>query len=160
ADQARAALRDWQQDGDLAGLRGPVALAKLPPEERQACQQLWADVADPLARAYSDLGNALYHQKKLDEAVEACPQAIELRADYADAHFNLGNALHEQKKPGEAEKAFRKAIALKPDFAGAYNNLGLALRQQKKLGEAVKAYRRAIKFQPDFPEAYYNMGNA
>jgi tetratricopeptide (TPR) repeat protein len=44
-------LRDWQQDGDLAGLRDPAALAKLPAEERAAFTQLWADVAALLQRA-------------------------------------------------------------------------------------------------------------
>jgi hypothetical protein len=44
-------LQHWQEDADLAGVRGPVALAKLPEAERGAWQQLWADVADTLGRA-------------------------------------------------------------------------------------------------------------
>jgi tetratricopeptide (TPR) repeat protein len=39
-------MRHWQQDTDLAGLRDKDALAKLPAEEREACQKLWADVAE------------------------------------------------------------------------------------------------------------------
>jgi tetratricopeptide (TPR) repeat protein len=39
------ALLHWQQDPDLAGLRGTEALKKLPPEEREACAKLWAAVA-------------------------------------------------------------------------------------------------------------------
>jgi serine/threonine-protein kinase len=46
----REALRRWQADADLAGLRDPDAVAKLPPPERAACQKLWADVANTLAR--------------------------------------------------------------------------------------------------------------
>jgi tetratricopeptide (TPR) repeat protein len=38
-------LEHWQKDADLAGLRAPDALAQLPADEREACQQLWADVA-------------------------------------------------------------------------------------------------------------------
>jgi serine/threonine-protein kinase len=45
ADTARAALRHWQQDADLAGIRDEAALAKLPAQEREACSRLWADVA-------------------------------------------------------------------------------------------------------------------
>jgi hypothetical protein len=41
----RQRLEHWQKDADLAGLRAPEALAKLPADEREACQQLWADVA-------------------------------------------------------------------------------------------------------------------
>lgn len=46
---ARAAVQQtmkrWQQSTDLAGLRDPAALGKLPLEEQNACAQLWADVA-------------------------------------------------------------------------------------------------------------------
>jgi hypothetical protein len=41
-------LQHWQQDTDLAGLRDGAAVARLPADERQACQQLWADVAELL----------------------------------------------------------------------------------------------------------------
>jgi tetratricopeptide (TPR) repeat protein len=47
ADRAavRLALRGWQQDSDLAGIRDPAALATLPAQEQKAFSQLWADVA-------------------------------------------------------------------------------------------------------------------
>jgi superkiller protein 3 len=48
---ARQTLRRWQQDPDLASLRDPDALAKLPAEERAACTQFWADVAALLKKA-------------------------------------------------------------------------------------------------------------
>jgi serine/threonine-protein kinase len=45
-DRARAqkALRMWQQDRELAGVRDAERLAKLPPEERAEWRRLWADV--------------------------------------------------------------------------------------------------------------------
>jgi tetratricopeptide (TPR) repeat protein len=49
--QARRSLRHWQQDRDLAGIRGPAALAKLPAEEQAAFAKLWADVAAALKKA-------------------------------------------------------------------------------------------------------------
>jgi tetratricopeptide (TPR) repeat protein len=51
AAQARTALVHWQKDSDLAGLRDAAALAKLPAEERAACEKLWADVAALLKQA-------------------------------------------------------------------------------------------------------------
>ena len=53
ADRAvvQRAMRHWQQDSDLAGLRHKDALAKLPPEERATCEKLWADVAALLKKA-------------------------------------------------------------------------------------------------------------
>jgi serine/threonine protein kinase/Flp pilus assembly protein TadD len=43
--QAERWLAAWQAHPDFAGLREPPALAKLPEDERKACQKLWADVA-------------------------------------------------------------------------------------------------------------------
>jgi hypothetical protein len=49
-------MQHWQRDGDFDGVRGPEALAILPEGERQPWQQLWADVADTLARAQKKSG--------------------------------------------------------------------------------------------------------
>jgi hypothetical protein len=45
------ALREWQADPDLAGIRDADALLQLSIEERDGFQRLWADVAALLARA-------------------------------------------------------------------------------------------------------------
>ena len=37
-------LERWKEDSDLAGIRDAAALAKLPQEERAACEQLWGEV--------------------------------------------------------------------------------------------------------------------
>jgi hypothetical protein len=44
-------MRHWLHDTDFNGVRGAEALARLPEAERQPWRQLWADVADTLARA-------------------------------------------------------------------------------------------------------------
>ena len=44
-------LSHWQKDTDLAGIREPAALAKLPAAEQAACKKLWADVAALLKKA-------------------------------------------------------------------------------------------------------------
>jgi tetratricopeptide (TPR) repeat protein len=50
------ALRQWQSQPDLAGLRDTAALAKLPADERKAFTQLWADVAAVAKRAEEKAG--------------------------------------------------------------------------------------------------------
>jgi hypothetical protein len=47
----RALVRSWRTDPELAGLRDPAAVAKLPADEQQACKKLWADVAALLEKA-------------------------------------------------------------------------------------------------------------
>ena len=102
---------------------------------------------------FSNLGNALKDQGKLDEAIAAYRQAIGIKPDYAEAHSNLGNALKEQGKLDEAIAAYRQAIGIKPDYAEAHSNLGNALKNQGKLDEAIAAYRQAIGIKPDYAEA-------
>jgi hypothetical protein len=38
-------LQHWQKDSDLASLRDPKKIAKLPADERERWNKLWADVA-------------------------------------------------------------------------------------------------------------------
>ena len=40
-----ATMKHWQKDSDLSGIRDELALAKLPPGEREAFSRLWSDVA-------------------------------------------------------------------------------------------------------------------
>jgi hypothetical protein len=46
-------LTHWQKDADLAGLRDKDAVGKLPPQEQEAWQKLWADV-DALLKKVND----------------------------------------------------------------------------------------------------------
>jgi tetratricopeptide (TPR) repeat protein len=48
---ALQALKHWQQDPDLAGVRDPVALAKLPEAERREWAKFWAEVNSLLKQA-------------------------------------------------------------------------------------------------------------
>jgi serine/threonine-protein kinase len=43
-------LREWRRDADLAGVREPTELAKLPPAEQEGWRRLWADVGAVLER--------------------------------------------------------------------------------------------------------------
>jgi tetratricopeptide (TPR) repeat protein len=43
-------LQHWQRDPDLAGVRGPEALRRLPPAEREGWRKLWLDVAELLRK--------------------------------------------------------------------------------------------------------------
>ncbi len=54
ADKTRPVVQEtmthWKQGADLASLRNPKALEKLPPDERDAWQKLWKDVDALLAK--------------------------------------------------------------------------------------------------------------
>ena len=46
----RNTVLDWQKDPDLAAVRDPAALSKLPEAEQVAWRNLWAQVDTLLAR--------------------------------------------------------------------------------------------------------------
>ena len=103
------------------------------------------------------MGNALWDQGKLDEAVACYRRALELNPGYAEAHSNLGNALKDQGKLDEAIACWQRALELKPDYAEAHYNLGIALKDQGKPDEAVACYRRALELKPDYAVAHDNL---
>jgi hypothetical protein len=51
---AAQALQHWLEDGDLAGIRDPVGIARLPEAERKAWAALWANVTELLKKARGD----------------------------------------------------------------------------------------------------------
>src|SRR5262249_56011007 len=72
---AAAALRHWRRDADLAGVRHPWSLLRLPDEERRGWQKLWADVdALPPGLPLEDygLGLALCGHGTTEYAGRAC----------------------------------------------------------------------------------------
>ena len=67
---------------------------------------------------FSNLGVALEHQDKLDQAAAAYRQAIHFKPDRAEAHSNLGNVLKKQSRLGEALASYDKALTLKVGSPG------------------------------------------
>jgi serine/threonine-protein kinase len=50
-DLVKKMLRLWQAEPDLAGIRDPSAIDKLPADEREECLSLWQEVGSLLKRA-------------------------------------------------------------------------------------------------------------
>ena len=96
---------------------------------------------------------------RLEEAVSNFTQAIELKANYAEAHSNLGNILQELHRFDEAEASYKKAIKANPDFAEGHNNLGVILKAMNKSEKAEISFRQAIEVKSDYAEAYRNLGD-
>src|SRR5262249_537660 len=73
----------------------------------------------PEAAAYNQLAIQLAAQRRLDEAVVALQNALQLCPDFAEAHNNLGVVLASTGKQAEAERSYREAIRLRPTYAEA-----------------------------------------
>jgi serine/threonine-protein kinase len=78
---AAAAVRSWQRNEDLAGVRDEQVLARLPVEERRAWQMLWANVASLAARdpvALLDLARTHVGRREWGKAAESYVEVFDL----------------------------------------------------------------------------------
>ncbi len=87
--------------------------------------------------AYYNLGNALYKQKKFDEAGQAYANATAGKNSdsLSRTWHNLGNSMIEQKKYQESINAYKQALKLNPNDEETRYNLAYAqskLKQQQK----------------------------
>lgn len=87
------------------------------------------------ATATYNLGNALYRNKKTDEAVQAYDNAVTnapTDLDRSKAFYNKGVVLQNNKKLPECIDAYKQALKLNPNDEDARQNLQRALQQQKQ----------------------------
>jgi len=100
------------------------------------------------AAALNGRGNALFAQRRFEEALACYAQAIAQKGDFAEAHNNRGNALAELRRTEEAVASYDRAIALKPELAKAHFNRGNALLKLKRFADALASYRAALAQDP------------
>lgn len=94
---------------------------------------------------------------KIEEAIAACQQALQLRPDFAEACKTLGVA---HQKRGDFQEALvwhLKALEIKPDFAEVYGNLGSWYAEQKMWADALTTYQMALQFDPNLAGVCRNL---
>jgi tetratricopeptide (TPR) repeat protein len=126
-------------------------------------ETLWADCvkkSPDKARPYTNLGKALLHKKRFDEALDNLLKAIQIDPNYIEARLNLGFVYETNGDTDKAIEQYRKAIQINPSFAKAYNNLGVSLLKQDKTDEAIQNIQKALQLDPGLAAAYMNMGTA
>lgn len=108
-------------------------------------RSLRAEEETDLDAAIYNLGNALYAQKRYDEAVEQFNGVVSKVRDKGmrnKAYFNLGNVYLEQQKFEEAIEMYKEALRLNPADDEARYNLTYAKQQLKNESEQEKQERQ------------------
>jgi tetratricopeptide (TPR) repeat protein len=103
--------------------------------------------------------NVLQNLGRLDEAVEACRQAIALRPRYGEAFHDQGVALRALRRYEDALSCFDHALALSPGYADAHVNRGVVLTDLNRHDEALASYDDAIRCDPGHAGAFSNRGS-
>jgi tetratricopeptide (TPR) repeat protein len=111
-------------------------------------------------RAYQLMvsGRALGAVGNWSLAAEAFQNAIDLRADYAEAWAWLGEAKQQQGQDGSLE--IKRAVALNPNSAMVESLYGLYLQRQKQPKQALAAIQKAAALEPGNPGWQMALGEA
>src|SRR5262245_48805406 len=99
-------------------------------------------------QAHYELGNTLYLQGKMAEAIGEYSDAIRLNPRFAEAYNNLALAVLAQGDVDGAIKHLSTARRLKPDYAKAALNLGTILYRQGRVKEAIDYFNEAARLDP------------
>ncbi|MBD2464965.1 tetratricopeptide repeat protein [Oscillatoria sp. FACHB-1407] len=110
-------------------------------------------------QAALNLGDVLFKQGKLDEAIACYQHLLQLKPNDTHLYNNLGVLFDLQGQFQEAMECYRAIIAIDPNNATAYYNLGQLLEQQGQSDEAIAHYQTVIQLQPDNVASYYNLGH-
>ena len=97
--------------------------------EAEANYKKALDVKNNMPEATFNLGDAVYQQKRYDDAVKQFQLSAQTNPDpavKANAYHNLGNTYLEQKKWDEAVKAYKNALKINPNDADTKYNLAYA----------------------------------
>lgn len=98
---------------------------------------------------YGNLGNVLYSEGKLKEAIAQYKKAVEIRPDYAEAHFSLvalqGFSGHQELVADYLERC----IAEKGETSQRLTLLAVALKECGNLEKSIALSRKIIETYPD-----------
>jgi tetratricopeptide (TPR) repeat protein len=100
--------------------------------------------ADPqMAQAAYNLC-VILSKDRIDEAMDLCRKAAEMRPDVPRYAFTLAFYQHQRGNSGEALKVLQGLTALHPTYLNAYLLLAEIYEQQGQAKEAENAYRKVL----------------
>jgi Flp pilus assembly protein TadD len=108
--------------------------------------------------SHNNLGVALYHHGRIQEAIDHFTAALRIKSDYAEAHNNMGSALERQGKSQVAIAHYAEALRIKPGSIKVHKNLGTFLLRQGKTQEAIDHFTEVLRIEPDDVEVLNNLG--
>lgn len=119
---------------------GNAAFKKGAYTDAEAAYKKALDKKNNMPEAIFNLGDAVYEQKRYDEAAKQFQLSGQTNTNKlvkAKAYHNLGNTFLEQQKWGEAAQAYKTALKQNPHDADTKYNLAYAnarLKQQQQSG--------------------------
>lgn len=95
---------------------------------------------------------------RLDDAVGAYEEGLEIDPERADLMNDLGLAYREQGKLPEALEVFKKLVVVAPDSPSWWYNLGFVSRESEDFQAAREAYLHSVELSPDDADTWVELG--
>src|ERR1035438_4392478 len=126
-------------------------------EARQELQHL-LDAEPDNVLGNHQLGNLLFHEGLLDQAIEHYRRAVTASSTFVLAYYDLGVAYYHRGNMPEAAVAFRRCLDINPNYNAAHYRLALALFHQGQLAEAREHFELSATLTPEYVMAHYHLG--
>lgn len=104
------------------------------------------------------MGNFLFREGNVDQAIRHYREAVKIKPDFDDGHDKLGRALSYKGLHAEAVQHYQQAIRINSAKADFHYHLACSLEHLGKTDEAALAYRAALGVNPRYAEAHNNLG--
>jgi tetratricopeptide (TPR) repeat protein len=111
-------------------------------------------------RIHHDLGMALLHQEKFDqairhlsEALRRMPQGIDKQYNAVNMHYNLGLALFYKGNFKQSIVHLSEAVRLDPNNPKLHYNLAVALAADGNINDTINHYSKAVSLKPDIDKS-------
>ena len=109
-----------------------------------------AELAPQHGGIATELGSALLHAGRFDEAASALEGALRIDPSNVEAHLGLAQIHVERGRTDAAEAMFRRALHVDPAHPVALRHLAVVLANQDRLDESLPLFERAEQaFDPD-----------
>ena len=105
-----------------------------------------------------NLGVTFSFLGRMEEAIEFCNKALEIKPDDYDSLRNKGVSLSKLGREEEAIEFYNKALEIKPDDYNSLRNKGVSLSELGREEEAIEFYNKALEIEPDDYDSLKNKG--
>jgi tetratricopeptide (TPR) repeat protein len=117
-------------------------------EAIRICNQVMQRIEPAMAIAYRTLGDALYAQNQVQDAIHYYRRVVELQPDSAADQVNLGSLYAQSQQWQEAIACYDRAIALNPTMASGYWNLAQVWQELGDLEKAADYAHQTLTLEP------------
>ena len=105
-------------------------------------------------------GASFYDEGKIDDAIDAFKEALEIDPEESEAHYYLGNAYADKEMLDEAIAMYKNAVEYNPEFVDAYLNLSMLYLDMDLIEEAISLCKHAVSTNPDDAFLCFHLGEA